>query len=431
VTGGDPTPAELWRRALAVTPGGVHSPVRAFRGVGRPPFFTRRAAGALLEDSEGRELVDFCMAFGPLILGHAHPAVRAAAEHALADGWSYGTPEPWSLELAELVAARVPWAESIRFVNSGTEAVMAALRLARGATGRDAILKFAGCYHGHADAVLVRAGSGLATAGIADSAGVPAGVAADTLVAPLDDEAGLEAVFARAGGRIAAAIVEPLPANHGLLPQRPAFIRRLRELCTRHGALLVFDEVITGFRLAFGGYAEVSGVVPDLVTWGKIVGGGFPVGAFAGPRDLMRLLAPTGPVYQAGTLSANPLAMRAGLATLAELASGEAYARLEALGAALEAGARAAGLHVQRVGSIAWLPGGAARAGVIRAPEGCDAALTAAYPGLFTALLDAGIYLPPSPYEVAFLSTAHEAGHVARLVAALGAWQAARGAAGS
>lgn len=410
---------ELYRRAVAVTPGGVHSPVRAFRGVTGTPFFTRRAAGAYLEDTEGRHLLDFCMAFGPLILGHAHPAVAEAAARALHDGWSYGTAEPYSLELAEFISARIPWAESMRFVSSGTEAVMSALRLARGATGRNRVLRFAGCYHGHADAMLIRAGSGLATSGVADSAGVPPGVAADTFVARLDDEAGLEDVFASCGDSLAAAIIEPLPANYGLLPQRAAFITRLRDLCRAHGTLLIFDEVITGFRLAFGGFAETSGVVPDLITWGKVIGGGFPVGALAGPRDLMARLAPDGPVYQAGTMSANPVAMRAGLATLQELASGEVYTRLERLGNLLDSLLTPAGLHLQRAGSIFWIPGARSQGAVLRSPAGITAAITSGFPALFNRLLVAGIYLPPSPFEVGLLSAAHQERHIRQLAAAL------------
>jgi len=413
--------AALFRRALSVTPGGVHSPVRAFRAVGGTPFFTRRAAGAYLEDCAGRQLLDFCMGFGPLPLGHAHPMVKQAAVDALGDGWSYGTAEPYSLALAERITQRLPWAESIRFVNSGTEAVMTAVRLARGATGRARILKFAGCYHGHLDALLVRAGSGLATAGLADSAGVPPGVTGDTLVARLDDTAGLNGLFERHGAELAAAIIEPLPANHGLLPQREAFVRGLRERCTRHGALLIFDEVISGFRLAFGGYAEVSGVVPDLVTYGKVIGGGFPVGALAGPRDLMGQLAPCGPVYQAGTLSANPLAMRAGLATLDVLASGSVYAELEQRGALLESLLTAAGIHIQRVGSIFWIPGARGPRPTLRTPAAIDRGITADYPRLFHALLDRGIYLPPSPIEVGFLSTAHDEHNIRDLAAAIAA----------
>ncbi len=412
---------ELFRRALAVIPGGVHSPVRSFREVGGTPFFTRRAAGAYLEDCAGRRLLDFCMAFGPLPLGHAHPKVMQAAAAALRDGWSYGTAEPYSLELAELISRHVPWAESIRFVNSGTEAVMAAIRLARGATGRHKVLKFAGCYHGHSDTMLIRAGSGLATAGVAGSAGVPPGVVADTLVARLDDAAGLAELFGRHGRDIAAAIIEPLPANHGLLPQRAEFIRGLREACCRHDALLIFDEVISGFRLAFGGYAEVSGVIPDLVVYGKVIGGGFPVGAFAGPRDLMARMAPSGPVYQAGTLSANPLAMRAGLATLHELAAGNAYAELDERGALLESLLTEAGIHVQRVGSIFWVPGARGPRATLRAADAIDGEVTGNYPRLFHALLERAIYLPPSPYEVGFLSTAHEEQHLRQLVAAVAA----------
>lgn len=412
---------ELFRRASLVSPGGVQSPARSWRGVGGAPFFTRAAQGVWLEDTDGRRYVDFCMAFGPLILGHRHPAVWRAAREALAAGWSYGTAEPRSVELAELVTARVPWVESIRFVNSGTEAVMTALRIARAATGRAKLLKFDGCYHGHTDAMLIRAGSGLAAEPEPDSAGIPPGVSADTLVAPLDDVAGLERIFSAHGSELAAAIIEPLPANHGLLPQRPEFLQRLRDLCTQHGAMLTFDEVITGFRLAFGGYAEVSGVVPDLVTYGKIIGGGFPVGAVGGPRDLMRLLAPTGPVYQAGTLAGNPVAMAAGLATLRELADGQAYATLEALGAKLERAVRRKGLHVQRVASMFWVyPGQPATADrCIRAPAQIDRDALAAFPALFHRLLAAGIYLPPSAYEVAFLSTVHRATHIRALTRAL------------
>lgn len=415
----DTTADELFRRARAVTPGGVHSPVRAFSSVGGTPFFTRRAAGAFLEDSEGRQLLDFCMAFGPLILGHAHHAVKAAATGALADGWSYGTAEPYSLELAELIASRVPWAESIRFVNSGTEAVMSALRLARGATGRSRVLKFAGCYHGHVDSMLIRAGSGLAGAAVPDSAGVTAGVAADTVVAPLDDAEALARVFEANGAELACAIIEPLPANHGLLPQRQAFLRDLRDHCTRTGTLLMFDEVISGFRVAFGGCAELAGIVPDLVTYGKIIGGGFPVGAFAGARGLMAHLAPDGAVYQAGTLSANPLAMRAGLATLLALESGEAYARLETLGRLLEDMLRQRDVHVERVGSIFWVPGVRLQGEAIRRADLVDDALTRGYPALFRALLGEGIYLPPGAFEVGFLSAAHGPEHVGRLAAAV------------
>jgi len=402
------TSGDLYARSLAVTPGGVHSPVRAFGRVGGTPVFVRAARGSRLEDVDGRRYVDFCMAFGPLILGHAHPRVLAAVKAAAEGGWSFGTAESRSLELAELITGRLPWVERLRFVNSGTEAVMSALRLARAATGRTLVLKFEGCYHGHVDSMLIRAGSGLA--GVADSAGVTAGVAADTLVLPLDDTAGLEGFFAARGREIAAAIIEPLPANHGLLPQRQEFLDALAWLCQQYGALLVFDEVITGFRTAFGGMAEVTGIRPDLVTYGKIIGGGFPVGAFGGRRDVMELVAPLGPVYQAGTLSANPVAMAAGLATLGQLVDGTAYLALEDSGRMLDELLQdVPGLRLQRSGSLFWvaLDDGHGGGPPIRTPAGLPETAVARFPAFFHALLAAGIYLPPSPFEVGFLSTAH------------------------
>ena len=404
--------AELFARAAAVTPGGVHSPVRAFRRVGGTPVFIRSARGSQLEDVDGRRYVDFCMAFGPLILGHAHPTVMQAVNEAVSRGWSYGAAESGSLELAELITGRLPWVERLRFVNSGTEAVMSALRLARAATGRTVILKFAGCYHGHVDSMLIRAGSGLAAAGVggvADSAGITPGVAADTVVLPLDDNAALERLFAARGSELAAAIIEPLPANYGLLPQRQEFLDALAWQCQQHGALLIFDEVITGFRTAFGGMAEITGIRPDLVTYGKIVGGGFPVGAFGGRRDVLELVAPLGPVYQAGTLSANPVAMAAGLATLRQLTDGTAYLALEESGRLLDELLRGIpGLRLQRFGSLFWLvlddmPAPAP----MRSPAGLSERAVARFGPFFHALLAAGIYLPPSPYEVGFLSTAH------------------------
>ncbi len=419
---------ELYARALAVTPGGVHSPVRAFRRVGGTPVFMREARGSRLTDVDGREYIDFCMAFGPLVLGHRHPAVLEAITAAAGRGWSFGTAEEGSLELAELITDRLPWVESLRFVNSGTEAVMSALRLARAATGRSLILKFDGCYHGHADALLVRAGSGLA--GEADSAGVPAGVTADTLVASLDDIAGLRNLFAARGLEIAAAIIEPLPANHGLLPQRQEFLDALAWQCQQHGALLVFDEVISGFRVAFGGMAELTGIRPDLVTYGKILGGGLPVGAYGGRREIMEQVAPSGPVYQAGTLAANPVAMAAGLATLRQLTDGTAYLALEDNGRLLEDLVRPIpGIGLQRAGSLFWLvPDDGDKATVIRSPAGFSAAAAARFPALFHRLLAAGIYLPPSPYEVGFLSVAHSEEDLRRLGAALAAQVAGSGA---
>ncbi len=413
---------ELFRRALRVSPGGVHSPVRAFRSVGGTPVFMSGGGGAMLRDVDGREYLDFCMAFGPLICGHADPRVREAVVSALGRGWSLGTADPYSLELAELVTARLPWVQSLRFVNSGTEAVMSALRVARAATGRARVLKFEGCYHGHADAFLIRAGSGLAGQPEADSAGLPPAVLNDTLVAPLDDIAGLERLFQEEGQTLAAAIIEPLPANHGLLPQRAEFLQALARLCRAHGALLILDEVISGFRLGFGGFAQASGLVPDLVTYGKIIGGGFPVGAYGGRRDLMELVAPAGPVYQAGTLSANPVAMAAGLATLKLLESGEAYRQLEALGARLDAAlGELEGVTVQREGSIFWLcfDPAAGPALPLRTPRSIPAGAAAAFKPVFHGLLGQGIYLPPSAFEVSFLSLAHEESHVERLAEAL------------
>jgi len=415
----------LFERARRVSPGGVHSPVRAFRGVGGTPRFMSGGSGAYLRDVDGREYLDFCMAFGPLILGHADAGIRDAARAALERGWSLGTAEPYSLALAEYITQRIPWVESIRFVNSGTEAVMSALRVARAATGRPKILKFEGCYHGHADAMLLKAGSGLAEAPVPDSAGLAPDVVQDTLVAPLDDEEALETLFRREGTRIAAAIIEPLPAHYGLLPQRLQFLQRLAALARAHGSLLIFDEVITGFRLGFQGYSGISGIHPDLVTYGKVIGGGFPVGAYGGRRQYMDLVAPSGPVYQAGTLSANPLAMCAGLATLQRLDDGRVYRQLESLGERLESALRAAPhIALQRVGSIFWLlvsaqgkPAAARTA--IRSLHALPSDAAANFAPLFHRLLDEGIYLAPSAFEVGFLCAAHTEADIERLAQAL------------
>lgn len=405
----------LIERARRVSPGGVHSPVRAFKGVGGTPRFMVGGSGAMIRDVDGRDLIDFCMAFGPLILGHNNQGVQQAAIEAIRRGWSLGTAEPYSLKLAEFITSRIPWVQSIRFVNSGTEAVMSALRVARGATKREIILKFDGCYHGHADAMLIRSGSGLAEATEPDSAGLNRGVLDGTLVAQLDDEAGLDAVFAKHGHEIAAAIIEPLPANYGLLPQRLEFLRHLEKLCRKHGALLIFDEVISGFRLGFGGFAGVHGFEPDLVTYGKVIGGGFPVGAYGGKREYMELVAPVGPVYQAGTLSANPVAMCAGLATLEQLADGNVYRELESLGRYLDEQVGAIpGVTVQRVGSLFW-PILADKAGPIRSLAALKATPAKPFGPVFHKLLDAGIYLAPSAFEVGFLSAAHSRDHVGTL----------------
>jgi glutamate-1-semialdehyde 2,1-aminomutase len=379
----------------------------------------REAYGARLVDVEGREYVDFCMAFGPLILGHGDPGVVAAVREAATRGFTFGTADPYSLQLAETITSRLPWIGQVRFLNSGTEAVMTALRIARAATRRAGLLKFEGCYHGHADSMLVEAGSGMAGATAAASAGVPASVVADTRVCPLDDEAALATVFAREGEGLAAAIIEPLPANFGLLPQRQEFLERLAALCRENGTVLIFDEVISGFRAGFGGMAGLTGVRPDLVTYGKIIGGGLGVAACGGRADLMELLAPAGPVYQAGTLAANPLGMAAGQATLDRLADGTAYLALEDSGQLLDDATRdLPGWTLVRQGSVCWLhPAG--EGPPRRAPGALTPAARARYATLFHRLLDAGIYFPPSAAEVFFLSTAHSDEDVLALAAAL------------
>ena len=406
------THESLYERARKVTPGGVHSPVRAFRSVGGTPVFFAKGSGARLTDVEGRSYIDFCGSFGPLILGHADPDVAGAAHHALDDGWSFGACEPYSLELSEWITSRLPWVERIRFVSSGTEAVMTALRIARAATGRSLVLKFEGCYHGHTDAMLVRAGSGLAGDVAASSDGVPAGVVEDTLVLPLDDDEALARVFGEHGSEIAAAIVEPLPANFGLLPQRDEWLRRLAELCREHGTLVILDEVISGFRVGLGGMAETLKIVPDLACYGKVIGGGFPVAAYAGRADLMSLVAPDGPVYQAGTLSANPVGMRSGLATLAKMEAADGW-RLLAESTAdfasrlrTDLTASGAAIDVVDHGSIFWLRRTAA--GPVRSVAAIPQGQSDWYRRFFHAALGSGVYLPPSGYEVCFVSLAHD-----------------------
>ncbi len=408
--------AAFMERAQTVMPGGVSSPVRAYGGVGGTPAVLVSGSGARVRDLEGQEYLDFVNSWGPLILGHAHPAVVAAVQETAARGTSFGAPCPAELELAEAVVAASPVAEKVRFVSSGTEATMSALRLARAATGRDQVVKFAGCYHGHGDAFLVKAGSGLATFGTSSSAGVPAAVAGLTGVLPLDDEDALTAWFSAHGDRTAAVFVEGIPANCGLLPQRREWFAHLRELTRRHGTLLVVDEVITGFRVAAGGFCCREGLEADLVTYGKVIGGGLPVGAYAGPARLMDMVAPEGPVYQAGTLSGNPLAMAAGLATLRALqetrpGGGDGWDHLERLGQAWEERLRplvqrerAAGAPVAlvREGSIFWLCFGAEHPPRCfdRIPEGG----AERYRRFFHALLERGVMVAPSAYEVGFLS---------------------------
>ena len=411
-------------RALEVLPGGVSSPVRAFRSVGGTPPVIRSGDGAHVVDVDGNRYLDFVGSWGPLILGHANRHVVNAVVDAVNRGTSFGAPSAVEIELAEEVVASYPGIEQVRFVSSGTEAVMSAVRLARGATGRDIIVKFSGCYHGHVDHLLVAAGSGLATFGTPSSQGVPEPSASQTRVLSLDDDDALTALFDREGDRIAAAIIEPVPANNGLLLQRPRFLATLREHCTRHGALLIFDEVISGFRLGPGGAAAHYGVHPDLATFGKVIGGGMPVGAFGGPREIMRHLAPSGGVYQAGTLSGNPVAMAAGLATLGYLKRYDCWEGLEELGQYLKqrlggvlnrSGVPAA---VVRIGSIFWIAWGSTAAPASAEAIHPDAARI--YRDVFHGLLERGIALAPSAYEVGFLSVAHSPGHVDRLADALG-----------
>lgn len=404
--------AELFARALNVAPGGVQSPVRAFRAVGGLPIFIERAAGPALIDVTGRTFIDFCQSFGPLLLGHRDRDVQHVVTAALEDGWTYGCCEPYSLQLAEWITDHVPWVERIRFVSSGTEAVMSALRVARAATGRSRILKFDGCYHGHADSMLVRAGSGLAGQAVASSAGVSAAVAAETLVAPLDDDDALDQAFDAHGGEIAAAIVEPLPANYGLLPQRDAWLRHLADRCRRAGALLIFDEVISGFRVGKTGMAGLVGIRPDLVTYGKVIGGGFPVGAYAGRQALMEWVAPAGSVYQAGTLSANPIGMRAGLASLTKVDGMNGWALLDER-TRLFCDRLVEGFDglehppaVVRRGSIFWIAPRSQEP--VRRPDRIPADHSAWFARFFHAAIARGVYLPPSPYEVGFVSLAHD-----------------------
>jgi glutamate-1-semialdehyde 2,1-aminomutase len=402
------------RRLLAQAeqrmPGGVNSPVRAFRSVGGEPRFIARGEGARLWDVDGRAYLDFVGSWGPLILGHAPAAVVEAVAAAAARGTSYGAPTPQEVELATAITAAYPSMEMVRLVSSGTEAAMSAIRLARGATGRDVLVKFDGCYHGHADSLLVKAGSGGATFGIPDSRGVPSALASLTLTLPFNDLDAVRELFRTRGSEIAALIVEPVAGNMGVVPPRPGFLAGLREVTAAHGSLLIFDEVITGFRVAYGGAQELYGVQPDLTCLGKIIGGGLPVGAYGGRRGLMEHVAPLGGVYQAGTLSGNPLAVAAGLTTLRALEDRKAYRRLDALGARLERGlleaAAKAGLSltVNRVGSMltAFFC-----AGPVRDYAGARAADTARYARFFHAMLDRGMALAPSQFEAAFVSLAH------------------------
>ena len=400
---------ELFQRSLKVAPGGVHSPVRAFKSVGGTPIFFARGEGPYLYSVEGTRYTDYCQSFGPNILGHRDPDVVKTLKETVDLGWCFGACEPYSLELAELIVHNLPWVERLRFVCSGTEAVMSALRVARAATGRPSILKFEGCYHGHCDSMLVKAGSGLAGPAAADSAGVPPEVASQTLVAPLDDDAALETVFKDHGARIAAVILEPMPANYGLLSPRREWLEKVMSLAKKNGSLVIFDEVISGFRVAFGGMTERLGMRPDLVTYGKVLGGGLAVGAFGGRADLMNTVAPAGPVYQAGTLSANPLAMRTGLATLSKMRRLDGWRVLEERTTKfvddLNRILPAARMTATSLGSVFWIHPAVDRP--IRALKDLPPGMGDRFKPFFHALLKRGIYLAPSGYEVGFLTMAH------------------------
>lgn len=392
-------------------PGGVNSPVRAFRSVGGAPFFTKSAQGARLTTADGQELIDFVCTWGPAIHGHNDPDIRQAVSTALDSGTSFGTPNPYEVEMAELIVEIVPSVEKVRMCNSGTEATMSAIRLARGYTGRDKIIKFAGCYHGHVDSLLVKAGSGALTLGYPDSAGIPAGFASETIVLNYNDAEELQKTFAQHGEDIAAIIVEPYPANCGLILPDTGYLEALRDLCTANGSVLIFDEVMTGFRVAPGGVQERVGITPDLTAMGKIIGGGLPVGALGGTTEIMDYLAPLGPVYQAGTLSGNPLAMAAGIASLKKLKEAGPYPLFEKLGAeirdALLDSAKAKGLPLQvpQVGSMFAI---FFSESPVRNFSDATNSATDQFSKLFRYALEHGVYLPPSAYETCFLCTAHD-----------------------
>jgi len=419
------TSRSLFERARRVLPGGVNSPVRAFRAVGGEPLFIARAQGSRMWDVDGNELIDYVGSWGPMILGHSHPAVVTAVAEQVRRGASFGAPSRLEVDLAEAVVRMVPSVSMVRMVSSGTEAAMAAVRLARGATGRPKIVKFEGCYHGHGDSFLIKAGSGAATFGQPDSPGVTEGTARDTLTAPFNDLAAVRRLFEASTGTIAAVIVEPVVGNMGVVAPVAGFLEGLREICTKDGALLIFDEVMTGFRLARGGAQERFDLRPDLTTLGKILGGGLPVGAYGGPRELMERVSPAGPVYQAGTLSGNPLAMAAGLATLGAIeADAGLYSRLEEKGRRLEDGiaraiaSRGDPCRFARVGSMWTLFFTRAE---VRDFTGASSSDTAAFARWFRAMLARGIYLAPSQFEANFIGEAHTAADIDATVEAAAA----------
>ena len=422
---------ELFQRAQRVLPGGVDSPVRAFKSVGGEPFIAARANGPYLWDVEGKRYIDYVGSWGPMIAGHNHPHVREAVERAARDGLSFGTPCAAEAELAEAIHALMPSMEMLRFVNSGTEATLSALRLARGATGRERFVKFEGCYHGHGDSFLVKAGSGALTLGVPDSPGVPKALADLTITLPYNDIDAARALFDTMGKTLACVIVEPVAGNMNCVPPQPGFLQSLRELCTRDGALLIFDEVMTGFRVAPGGAQQLYAITPDLATLGKIIGGGMPVGAYGGRRDLMEQVSPAGPIYQAGTLSGNPVAMAAGLAMLDLVHEPGFHERLslktQALTDGLIAAAREAGVpfSANRVGGMFGLFFSTDRVATFAQAMACD---REAFNRFFHAMLERGVYFAPSPFEAGFMSMAHDDDVIANtLEAARAAFVAARG----
>ena len=422
---------ELFTRACELLPGGVNSPVRAFKSVGGEPFFAERAEGAYLHDVDGNRYIDYVGSWGPMIAGHAHPRVLEAVQHTMRNGLSFGVPNPLEVDMAEAITSIVPSCEMVRMVNSGTEATLSAIRLARGATGRNRIVKLEGCYHGHGDSFLVKAGSGVMTLGLPNSPGVPSPLADLTLTLPYNDFEAATKLFEEAGNDIAGLIIEPIVGNANCILPREGYLQHLRELCTKHGALLIFDEVMTGFRVALGGAQQRYGITPDLSTFGKIIGGGMPVGAFGGRRDLMSQVAPAGPVYQAGTLSGNPVAMAAGLATLELVREPGFHERLEAathrLCDGLEAAARDAGVafHTTRAPGMFGLY---FREGPVETFEDAKASDGARFGRFFHAMLECGVYLAPSAFEAGFVSSAHGEAEIAATVeAARGAFTACAG----
>ncbi|MFZ4713496.1 MAG: glutamate-1-semialdehyde 2,1-aminomutase [Bacteriovoracaceae bacterium] len=417
------TSEELFQRSLKLVPGGVHSPVRSFKGMNVTPRFFQRAYGAYIEEVNGKNYIDFCMSFGPLILGHKNEIVEKKLVEALSRGWSYGACEPYSLELAEFIKEKIPFIEQMRFVSSGTEAVMTAIRLARGATGKNKIVKFDGCYHGHVDSMLIKAGSGLAGTADASSLGVPDSIAKDTLIVDLNDIPALRKVFEVHGSEIAGIIVEPLPANNGLMIQDVSYLKEMKTLCEKYNALLIFDEVISGFRVAFGGMAELTGITPDIVTYGKIIGGGLPVGAVAASKKIMENLAPIGRVYQAGTLSANPLAMVGGLSTLSQMTAAhyktmeENTIQIVELFKVWLKKNNYSDINIIQKSSLFWF---VPHHNQVKSISDIPANLVEKFNPMFYNLLDRGIYLAPNAYEVGFVSMAHDKAVISELQNRLG-----------